>query len=321
MTKAGLDSVTFGEAMVMFVAEETGDLSSVEHFFRRLAGAETNVAIGLARLGLKSGWASKVGNDVFGAYVKQRLKSESVNIDCVKTDLKYPTGFQLKSKVLSGDPEVQYFRKGSAASTMGSQDFDPEYFTSSRHLHMTGIPLALSPHTRDFAKQAVSVMRKAGRTISFDPNLRPSLWPSCEEMIHVTNSFAFEADWVLPGLEEARILTGLTDVRAIADYYLDRGVKLVVVKLGPEGAYYRTASEEGTVPGFPVAHVVDTVGAGDGFAVGTISGMLLGLPVDQAVLRGNAIGSLAVQTAGDHDGYPNAADLETYIQAGVVQLH
>lgn len=309
-----LDVITFGEAMAMFMANHPGSLHEVSQFTRELAGAETNVAIGLARLGLCTGWASKVGNDAFGKFVIERLKNENVDINHVLTDNNYPTGFQLKSMVLEGDPEVQYFRKGSAASHLTSDDFNEEYFHSARHLHMTGIPLALSASARTFARHALSFMKKNGKKVSFDPNLRPTLWASPEEMVKEINEAAFLADYVLPGIAEGEILTGFKEPREIASFYLEKGVELVVIKLGEEGAFYKTAKEEGTVRGFHVEKVVDTVGAGDGFAVGVISGLLEGLSIHDAVVRGNAIGSLAVQSPGDNDGYPTKERLENYLE-------
>ncbi|WP_160726106.1 sugar kinase [Bacillus sp. USDA818B3_A] len=309
-----LDVVTFGEAMTMFIANQPGPLHEVSEFTRELAGAETNVAIGLARLGLTAGWASKLGSDAFGKFILEKLKNENVNINHVWTDEKYPTGFQLKSKVDKGDPEVQYFRKGSAASHLHVADFKEEYFLAAKHMHMTGIPLALSEEARDFANHALAFMKKHGRTVSFDTNLRPSLWNSQEEMIKYINEAAFQADYVLPGIVEGEILTGYKDPGDIASFYLDQGVKLVVIKLGEAGAFYKSASAEGTVPGFKVEKIVDTVGAGDGFAVGIISGLLEGLPIKEAVIRGNAIGSLAVQAPGDNDGYPAKDQLLAYIE-------
>ncbi|MFB5193312.1 sugar kinase [Neobacillus sp. KR4-4] len=309
-----LDTITFGEAMAMFMANHPGRLHEVSQFTRELAGAETNVAIGLARLGLRSGWASKVGNDAFGKFVIERIKNENVDTGHVLIDPHYPTGFQLKSMVLEGDPEVQYFRKGSAASHLNCEDFNEEYFQHAKHMHMTGIPLALSESTRAFAKHALTFMKKNGKKVSFDPNLRPTLWASQEEMVREINEVAFQADYVLPGITEGEILTGFKEPREIASFYLEKGVELVVIKLGAEGAFYKTATEEGTVRGFHVEKVVDTVGAGDGFAVGVISGLLEGLNVQDAVLRGNAIGALAVQSPGDNDGYPTKAVLEKYIE-------
>jgi 2-dehydro-3-deoxygluconokinase len=309
-----LDVVTFGEAMAMFIANQPGPLHEVSQFTRELAGAETNVAIGLARLGLRSGWASKVGNDAFGKFIMEKLKNENVNIDHVLVDGNYPTGFQLKSRVLEGDPEVQYFRKGSAASHMNVDDFNEKYFLEAKHMHMTGIPMALSEQVRDFSKHALAFMKKSGRTVSFDPNLRPSLWGSQQEMINHINEAAFQADTVLPGITEGQFLTGYKEPRDIASFYLEKGVKLVVIKLGEAGAFYKTTKEEGTVSGIKVEKVVDTVGAGDGFAVGVISGLMEGKSVQDAVLRGNAIGSLAVQAPGDNDGYPTKEKLLNYIE-------
>ncbi len=309
-----LDVVTFGEAMALFIANQPGPLHEVSQFTRELAGAETNVAIGLARLGLRSGWASKVGNDAFGKFIIERLKNENVNIGHILIDGNYPTGFQMKSRVLKGDPEVQYFRKGSAASHMSVVNFNEKYFLEAKHMHMTGIPLALSEQVREFAKHALAFMKKSGRTVSFDPNLRPSLWESQEEMVRHINEAAFQADYVLPGIAEGEILTGYNQPRDIASFYLDKGVKLVVIKLGEAGAFYKTTLDEGTVPGIRAEKVIDTVGAGDGFAVGVISGLMEGLSVQDAVLRGNAIGSLAVQAPGDNDGYPTKDILLNYIE-------
>ena len=110
-----LDVITIGEAMAMFVATETGELADVEHFMKRVAGAELNVATGLARLGLSVGWVSRVGADSFGRFVLNTLAKEGIDACGVSTDSRYATGFQLKSKVENGtDPIVEYFRKGSA---------------------------------------------------------------------------------------------------------------------------------------------------------------------------------------------------------------
>ncbi len=111
------------------------------------------------------------------------------------------------------------------------------------------------------------------------------------------------------GLEEGRLLSGWQEPADIAAFYLDMGVDAVAIKLGPSGAYYRDAHGEGLVPGVPVATVVDTVGAGDGFAVGVVSALLEGLPLPDAVARGNWIGSRAVQVRGDMEGLPKRSQL------------
>ncbi|MCI1679924.1 MAG: sugar kinase [Ewingella americana] len=307
-----LDVVTVGEAMAMFVACETGPLEEVSQFTRQVAGAELNVAIGLSRLGLKVGWASRVGDDVFGRFVLKQLEKEQINAGQVTVDNRFPTGFQLKSKELDGkDPRVEYFRKGSAASHLSVADFNPDYFGAARHLHLSGVAAALSDTSLALSKFAASEMRKAGKTISFDPNLRPVLWSSEQQMRKEINALAFAADWVLPGLGEGQLLTGQQTPEGIADFYLEQGVKAVVIKIGPDGAWFKSASgEQAQVAACKVENVVDTVGAGDGFAVGLISALLEGLSLEQAVKRGNKIGSLAVQAVGDSEGLPTREQLD-----------
>lgn len=306
-----LDVVTIGEAMAMFVANECGDLASASHFSKRIAGAELNVAIGLSRLGLKVGWVSRVGDDAFGRFACQQLDLEGVDRRQVTTDMRYPTGFQLKSKVDDGsDPLVEYFRKGSAASHLSPADFNPDYFSSARHLHLSGVAAALSDSSLALLQQAAQAMKAQGKTISFDPNLRPVLWSSQQEMVKQLNGLAQFADWVLPGIKEGQILTGYTQPEAIADFYLAMGVNAVVIKTGSDGAWYKTAEgDSGQVAAIRTDNVVDTVGAGDGFAVGVISALLEGKPLPAAIRRGNKIGSLAIQAIGDSEGLPTRAAL------------
>jgi sugar/nucleoside kinase (ribokinase family) len=310
MTHA-LDVVTFGEAMMLLVADRPGPLEDAGAFLKRTAGAETNVAIGLARLGLRVGWASRLGTDMMGRYLIREMRAEG--IDCAQVALvaSQPTGFMIKGSVNDGsDPPIEYHRKGSAASHMGPQDLDSRWLLSARHLHATGIFPAISASTLPLALQSMEIMRGAGRTVSFDPNLRPALWASPAVMVQAINDLAARADWVLPGLEEGRLLTGENTAQGIARFYRARGAKLVVVKLGAEGAYFDGEGGSGQVPGFPVAKVVDTVGAGDGFAVGVISGLLAGLDVPAAVSRGAWIGARAVQVRGDTEGLPTRSELD-----------
>ncbi len=308
---SSLDVLTYGEAMALFVADETGPLAGVDHFTKRIAGADLNVAIGLARLGFRVGYVSRVGADSFGRHVLDTLEKEGIDASHVSIDPQYPTGFQLKSKETGGrDPSVEYFRKGSAASHLSIEDFDPEYVNCARHLHLTGVAPAISASSRELAFRLAQSMRAAGKTVSFDPNLRPSLWPSHEAMAASLNALAALSDWVLPGLGEGLALTGYKTPEDIARFYLDAGASGVVVKLGAQGAYFRTAGESGYVAARPVASVVDTVGAGDGFAVGLVSALLEGQALLEAVARGNRIGALAIQVIGDSEGLPTRAELD-----------
>ncbi|WP_323118676.1 sugar kinase [Burkholderia alba] len=307
-----LDVVTYGEAMAMFVATEPGPLADAAHFTKRIAGADLNVAIGLARLGFKVGWMSRIGRDSFGRYVLDTLAREGIDASCVTFDERYPTGFQLKSRNDDGsDPTVEYFRAGSAASRLSLADYVPDYVLGAKHLHLTGVAPAISASSCELAFHLAREMRAAGNTISFDPNLRPSLWPSPDVMARTLNALAALADWVLPGLSEGRQMTGRDTPADIARFYLEQGARGVVIKLGAAGAYFRTADgRSGTVAGERVERVVDTVGAGDGFAVGVVSALLEGRGIDAAVARGNRIGALAIQVIGDSEGLPTRDALD-----------
>ncbi|HEV8315408.1 MAG TPA: sugar kinase [Burkholderiaceae bacterium] len=306
-----LDAITFGEAMMLLVAEQTGPIEAAESFRKRTAGAETNVAIGLARLGLKVGWVSRLGTDSMGRYLLRALQGEGIDCSHVVCDASQRTGFMIKGRVDDGsDPPVEYHRQGSAASRIVPEDIDVPWLTSARHLHATGVFPALSDNCFATARRSLELMRAAGRTISFDPNLRPTLWPSRERMRDALNELAALADWVLPGLEEGRLLTGESTPEGVAAFYRARGAKLVVIKLGAEGASFDGEAGSGRVPGFPVEKVVDTVGAGDGFAVGVVSALLEGRAVQDAVRRGAWIGARAVQVLGDTEGLPTRAQLD-----------
>ena len=306
-----LDVVTFGEAMMLLVADRTGPLEDAETVGKGTAGAETNLAIGLSRLGIKTGWASRLGGDSMGRYLIRAMQREGIDCSHVVVDPTQRNAFQIKERVVGGgDPLVESHRKGSAASLFQPDQIDEAWLTSARHLHTTGVFSALSDNCLATARRSMQLMRAAGRTISFDTNLRPGLWSSPERMREVINSLAAQADWVLPGIEEGLQLTGADTPEEIARFYRQQGSKLVVVKLGPEGAYFDGEDGQGFVPGYPVSKVVDTVGAGDGFAAGVVSGMLEGLSVIDAVKRGAWIGSRCVQVVGDTEGRPTRVQLE-----------
>lgn len=312
---SALSVLTFGEAMGMLVADAPGPLAGVEHFHRRLAGADNNVAIGLARLGFKVSWMSRVGRDSMGEFIRQTLTGEGIDDRYIQTDPAHPTGLMFKERAEHGaDPRVEYFRRGSAASHLCPADAEAIDFSALDHLHATGITPALSKSALALTRELMQRARAAGATISFDPNLRPSLWESEAVMRDTLNELASLADWVLPGLAEGQLLTGEKTPEAIADAYLARGARAVIIKLGPQGSYYRgrlgATLESFEVAGRPVAYVVDTVGAGDGFAVGCVSALLEGRSPREALARGNLVGAEAVQVIGDMEGLPTRARLD-----------
>ncbi|MBU3182508.1 sugar kinase [Clostridium psychrophilum] len=306
--------ILFGEPMALLIADTVGALEDVEHFTRSLSGAEVNVCIGLSRLGHQTTYIARLGDDPFGHFIEKDLRKENIEIKFITYDDVYRTGIQLKSKVLSGDPHAPYYRKGSAFSHITSKDIDIIDFSDIDHVHVTGIPPALSKSCREATYRLMERAKENNVFITFDPNLRPALWESKEIMIETINDLSCKADMVLPGVEEAKILLGIDNIDAIADKYKAMGIKQVVIKDGPRGAYVRDGKESYTVQGFKVDKVIDTVGAGDGFAVGIISARLEGLSLMEMVKRGNAIGAIQVTNIGDNKGLPTQKELEKFIK-------
>lgn len=311
--------LTIGEPITLFAATDLDEsLTTATHFQKYLAGAEVNVAVGTARLGHSVQYLSQVGQDAFGDFIREQLQANHVGIDYLTQSPAHWTGLQFKNKVSHGDPATAYFRAGSAAAHMTPTSLRQVDLTGVRWAHLTGIYPAISYQALATVQQLILMLQAHHIPFTFDPNIRPSLWPDHETMVTTLNALAREATIVLPGIGEGEQLAKTRDPEAIADFYLTQGknCQAVVVKLGPAGALVKTkAGQTTTVAGFHVDHVVDTVGAGDGFALGLLTGILDDLPLVEAVRRANAVGAIAVQHPGDNDGYPTPAALAAFMQA------
>ena len=309
--KTGL--ILAGEPMGLLIAQSEGTLDSVSGYDLAVAGAEFNVAVGVARLGHRVTYMTKLGNDPFGKRIIHVLNENKIGNEFVVWSDTKKTGFMLKGRVSEGDPDIFYFRAGSAASTLSVEDVEKIRFDEFSHIHLTGILPALSESTRDAVNLMFDKARTFGLLITFDPNLRPQLWPSQDIMIKSINEMAAKADIVLPGTAEGKILIGSGDPKKINAFYRNLGAKVVITKLGSKGAYVTTPTEEYLVPGYTVEKVVDTVGAGDGFAAGIITALMEGIPLKDAVQRGNAIGAIQVMSRGDNEGLPYPNQLNAFM--------
>ncbi|MGG3823055.1 sugar kinase [Geobacillus thermodenitrificans] len=308
-----MDVVTIGESMAVLTPTSGGFMRQAITFTRQIGGAESNVAVGLARLGHRVGWISKVGDDEFGKAILSFLQGEGVDVSQVKADLEAPTGIYFKEKRRPGDTRVYYYRRGSAASRLTPNDLDEEYIAKAKYLHITGITPALSRSCQETIFAAIAMARRHGVKIVFDPNLRLKLWREANEAREMLLRIAVQSDIVLPGVSEAAFLFGDRSIEEWGKRLLDAGASLVVIKLGASGAHYFTSGANEYVPGFPVEQIIDPVGAGDGFAAGLLSGLLDGLSLTEAVRRGNAVGALVTMVEGDVDGMPERDEVKRLI--------
>jgi 2-dehydro-3-deoxygluconokinase len=303
------DVVTFGESMALFRTDPAESLRSAHRFTRSIAGAESNVAIGLSRLGCEAGWFGRVGDDPLGLSILDTLRAESVDVSRALVDDAASTGVLVRDTHAERRIDVVYARLGSAGSRLSVSDIDEKYLTSARVLHVTGITPALSHSAREATAVAVRLAADAGVTVCFDPNVRRRLWPDLEEARRTLLPLIERSQIVLLGHAEATLLTDEEDPGAAAQWLARRGVTTVAVKLGAEGALglHEGASYHGAAL---AVHPADPIGAGDAFDAGFLSAWLRGLAMPGCVDEGNLAAGLSVQVCGDIEGLPYRREID-----------
>jgi len=296
------DVVTLGEAMALFLTQEATPLRSADRFVRGVAGAESNVAVGVARLGLRSSWCGRVGDDALGHGLLDRLRGEGVDLSGASVDSAASTGVLVRDRHAERTVSVAYARTGSAATRMTVADIDPDWLQAAEVVHLTGITPALGPGPAEAVAFAATEATRRGTRVALDLNLRRRLWSDDEAAAALVPLLPF-VDTLFGGLDELAAISGRSSVAEGCQWALDQGCRVVVVKKGPEGATARTA--DGSVDATaPLSAVVDTVGAGDAFVAGYLAATVAGAGLQEALEQGCRVGAAAVQVAGDLDGLP-----------------
>jgi 2-dehydro-3-deoxygluconokinase len=297
MSEKRLDMVTFGETMVLMLAEQIGPLREATTFRRMVAGAEANVAIGLSRLGQTAGWFGRVGEEEFGRAILFRLRGEGVDVSRAKYDPAAPSGLMIRERREIGPIDVIYYRRNSAASRLSPDDLDADYIASARYLHLTGITPALSASCRATVFAAAEIARSRGVPVTLDPNLRLKLWTKEE----FRSTLLDRADIILPGMDEAEILTGESEAEAAAKALFAHSptLQLVIIKEGSDGTTAFTREGKTFSPAVKLPRVVDPVGAGDAFAAGFLTGQLRGMDLAASLALANRCGAHATTASGD----------------------
>jgi 2-dehydro-3-deoxygluconokinase len=317
--------VSLGECLASLVAMTPGPLAEATSFERHVAGAEANVAVGLARLGHAVAYVGRVGADGFGTAIVRRLRGEGVDVTPLAIDPDARTGIMIRERRTVGAAEVVYHRAGSAGSRLGPDDIDRAVdagvFDGARWLHLTGITPALSETARAATIRARDVAREAGLTVSLDVNLRRRLWSDAVAG-PTLRDLAASVDVVLGSPDELAVIADLdpaADPAELAASVSALGPATVVAKLGPAGALgLESGATPILVPAIAVPLVVDPVGAGDAFCAGFIAGRLDGVDLDTALRMGNACGALAVAAVGDQAGLPDRDELGRLLAGGGV---
>lgn len=303
--------VTLGETMALLTSPSGRHLRSGTSLPIGIGGAESNVAIGLARLDVPVTWVSRVGDDAFGAMVTREIRAEGVSV-CAAVDDQARTGMMVKEH-LHGTPwRVRYYRNESAASRFSPTDLDASLIAGAEVLHLTGITAALSPTALATVREAIRIACDAGTLVSFDVNHREALWSS-QRAAPVLAELCGVADLVFAGLSEAALVLGApaatTAEDALASGLAELGASTVVLKLGAAGALARTNGVTIRAAAEPV-QVVDPVGAGDAFVAGYLSALTEGRPVEECLRRGNQLGGAVCRVHGDWEGLPTRDELK-----------
>ncbi len=318
-----LSAVCVGETMVMLTPVQAVPLHQATELHCGVGGAESNVAMGLAAMGLETHWVGRVGRDGFGTRILHELRDHGVGVSGVEVDASLPTGLYVKVPAHETDPDggssVLYYRQGSAASAMGRTTLaNPAVFSlleSAALIHLSGITAALSPECLELL-EAILTAPRDGRTISFDVNWRAALWAGRDRS--VLQRLANLADVVLVGKDEAEHAFGTTDEAELRRMLPDPEV--LVIKNEAISAIALTrgdAAGDGTreeVPALSVA-VVEPVGAGDSFAAGYLSGMLFGLSQKASLRRGHVAAACTLTVHGDRGPLPDAAQLSDILDS------
>ncbi|GAB1818735.1 sugar kinase [Herbidospora sp. RD11066] len=298
-----MNVVTFGETMASLRAADPIRLGGTMRL--SIAGAESNVAIGLARLGHRASWAGLVGGDETGELVLRTLRAEGVDLTYARSDERGPTGLVLFERRVGELTRVIYHRAGSAASHLSPDDVLPALSPAPDLLHVTGITPALGPNPADAVRAAVA----SGVRVCLDVNYRARLWDRAAAAAMLrplasSVSVVIASDDELDLIAPASASTEHDRVAAL----LDAGVRDVIVKRGRDGASGHTAGESVDVAARSV-RVADVVGAGDAFVAGYLSGDLDGLDLTGRLDRAVTVGAFAVASTGDWEGLPTRAEL------------
>ena len=314
-----LDVVTCGELLIDFVATEVGvTLAQASLFQKAPGGAPANVAVGLARLGHHVGFLGQVGDDEFGHFLADTLANNAVDVGGLRFSSQARTALAFVSLLAQGERDFMFYRHPSADMLWRPEEVDRAYVARTRIFHYGSISLIHEP-SRNATIRALEYAKESGAVLSYDPNLRLPLWPSLEDARVGILAGWQHAEIIKVSEEELSFLSEEQTLESAARSLWHEHLRLLVVTQGKAGCTYFTAETSGYVPGF-VVHVKDTTGAGDGFVAGMLSGLLAAdltwerTVIEQALLRGNAVGALATTQIGAMSSLPSLDTVQALLQ-------
>jgi 2-dehydro-3-deoxygluconokinase len=298
--------LSLGEPLVEFNQPKGGG-----DWRQTLGGDTSNAAVAAARQGASVGYLSRVGGDAFGEMLLDLWSAEGVDAATVEVDRTAPTGIYFVTHGPAGH-RFAYRREGSAASRMTPAWLPRAPIEGARILHLSAISQAISASACDTSFAAIEVARAAGVAVSYDTNLRLSLWPLARARAIIEATLKL-CDIALPGYDDLREITGLDDAEAMCDRLLDLGAGIVALTLGSEGVVVATGERRERLKPHQV-DAVDATGAGDAFDGGFLAEYLASGDPFRAAAYGNAAAALSVTGYGAIPPIPRRAAVEAFLK-------
>jgi fructokinase len=316
-----MDIVCLGELLVdMFPAEVGRSLTEVSAFRPKPGGAPANVAVAAARLGARSAFIGKVGDDAFGHHLADILRHEGVEVCGMRFDRKARTGIAFIAMPDVNSCEILFYRNPGADMRLEPDELDRELLQTTCAFHFGSISLIQEP-SRSATLEAARIARDAGALISFDVNYRPTLWKSPAEAYDKVMEIVPNVNLLKVNEAELKLLTGSQDLDAGSQSLLERGPDLCVVTLGPGGSFFRIAEGGEHIPAF-VVDTVDATGCGDAFIAGLLCQLVAGgdwreslsvTRMRQILRYANGVGALTSLAQGVIPALPTAASVDEFL--------
>jgi len=291
------DLLSIGEPMVEFSALEDGDLFIDQLFQLGFGGDTSNVVVAASRLGLKSKYLTRIGNDILGEALLKMWRKENVDTDSIIIEEGSFTGIYIIVRD-NGRHRFIYLRKDSAASHLYTEDLEESLFKDLKVFHISGITQAISVNSCDAVFRGIEIAKENDVLITYDPNIRTTLWSVERARAIVMHTFSL-VDVVMLSIEDAVILLGEIDKKECILKILGTGPKIVVLKLGADGCLIGNSKELIYVPPYkPLQPILDTAGAGDAFDAAFIYGLLSKWGLSTIGIYANIAGALTSTRVG-----------------------
>jgi len=318
--------ISIGEALIDFLSVQKGvSIEETRGFTIAPGGAPANVAGAVAKLGGSAGFVGKVGGDSFGKMIKNTFSEAGVNTDYLIIDRKVNTTLAFISVKENGEPDFVFYRNHCGADLALRQDeINEGYINECKILHFGSISFTGEP-LKSTTLKAIRIAKGAGKLISFDPNLRPSLWESLRHAkAEIENGLAC-ADIVKLTDEELQFVSGESNLTKGADVILKHGPRIVIVTRGARSCFYSDGIAAFEVPAYEV-DAVDTTGAGDAFIAGVLFQLIGRIQSGESVFQverkeaermirfAHACGAITVTRKGVIPALPTALEVEEFLK-------